>query len=171
MFSGKVLLLACVLHALILLFLLTLVRVVFTTPGTVPPEWLQKVNQEIQSYIQNEENIINKKGSQTSTSFSSEIDEEHRVQLNIRAKLELIEKSGKRFCKNCQNFKPKRCHHCRQCKQCWLKMDHHCQWLNNCIGFANYKLFLNLLFYGCKAIPKLRGTAVIHCPDLQQMLL
>jgi palmitoyltransferase len=41
--------------------------------------------------IANEENMI-KKGSQTSTSFSSEIDEDQKFQLNVRAKMELIDK-------------------------------------------------------------------------------
>lgn len=32
--------------------------------------------------------------------------------------------------------------HCRPCNRCTDKFDHHCQWLNNCIGESNYQLFV-----------------------------
>lgn len=44
-------------------------------------------------------------------------------------------------------MKPDRTHHCSQCHRCVLKMDHHCDWVGNCIGFYNYKYFLNTLFF------------------------
>jgi len=53
----------------------------------------------------------------------------------------------RRHCKWCGIYKPDRCHHCRVCRTCILKMDHHCPWIYNCVGYKNYKFFFLLLFY------------------------
>ncbi|KAK8330324.1 hypothetical protein V6Z12_A11G388400 [Gossypium hirsutum] len=52
-----------------------------------------------------------------------------------------------RYCQKCSHFKPPRAHHCRVCKICVLRMDHHCTWINNCVGHANYKVFFVFVVY------------------------
>ncbi|KAI7743848.1 hypothetical protein M8C21_018090 [Ambrosia artemisiifolia] len=56
-----------------------------------------------------------------------------------------------RYCKKCCLYKPPRSHHCRICKRCVLRMDHHCVWMNNCVGHANYKLFFVFVAYALLA--------------------
>lgn len=57
----------------------------------------------------------------------------------------------RRHCKWCAKYKPDRCHHCRVCRTCILRMDHHCPWIYNCVGFRNHKFFFLLLFYSAIA--------------------
>ena len=51
------------------------------------------------------------------------------------------------FCGKCNNPRPLRAHHCEICKKCTLKMDHHCPWVFDCIGYYNQKNFYQFLFY------------------------
>ena len=57
------------------------------------------------------------------------------------------EHKKRRYCLICHIFKPERCHHCSTCNKCILVMDHHCPWLNGCVGHSNRKFFMMLLFY------------------------
>ena len=35
--------------------------------------------------------------------------------------------------------------HCSSCQRCTSDFDHHCNWINNCIGRANYRLFAMMI--------------------------
>lgn len=50
-------------------------------------------------------------------------------------------------CKYCKQFKAVRAHHCTVCNLCIFKMDHHCPWINNCIGQNNQRYFLLFLIH------------------------
>lgn len=83
--------------------------------------------------------------------------------------LQEMKKTGmRRHCKWCGKYKPDRCHHCRVCKTCILKMDHHCPWIYNCVGFYNYKFFFLLLLYSaldCHFIVFTMAESVKQCYD------
>ncbi|XP_076065728.1 DNZDHHC/NEW1 zinc finger protein 11 [Oratosquilla oratoria] len=50
-------------------------------------------------------------------------------------------------CARCEMYRPPRAHHCRICQRCIRRMDHHCPWINNCVGEWNQKYFLQFLMY------------------------
>lgn len=43
--------------------------------------------------------------------------------------------------------KSKTTRHCVICKICVKAHDHHCKWINNCVGTANYRVFISFLVF------------------------
>ena len=52
----------------------------------------------------------------------------------------------KKICLECVRRKPKRSYHCQICKTCIEQYDHHCTWINNCVGKHNIGRFIAFLF-------------------------
>jgi palmitoyltransferase ZDHHC2/15/20 len=93
--------------------------------------------------------LINE-GYSTIEIFPNVSEDEHKLDLkgvNIFLQQDILNKNITKVksCNICKTFKPPRAHHCSSCNRCYLKFDHHCSFLDTCIGFHNYKFFYQFL--------------------------
>jgi hypothetical protein len=51
------------------------------------------------------------------------------------------------YCRYSKQPKPPRSHYDHVTKSLILNMDHYCPWMFNCVGYFNYRYFVNFLFY------------------------
>lgn len=61
--------------------------------------------------------------------------------------LKLVDPTENIKCQICVAYKPVRALHCNLCNKCVLRIENHCVWVNNCIGYYNFKACLLLSFY------------------------
>jgi len=141
-----------VIHHILIFFLIwSFTMSIVVDPGRVP-EWYARLEMERQ-------------GMHVPGNMFDAADEEQYLKLVAEAQGGSIEKkldgSG-RWCRKCHKVKPDRCHHCRICQRCVLKMDHHCPWINNCVGFYNYKYFFLFILYALLILFWVSATSFLN---------
>ncbi|KAM7390470.1 hypothetical protein PAMA_008568 [Pampus argenteus] len=96
-----------------------------------------------------------------------------------QAGVEQINSSRRNWCPVCRVMRPPRAGHCRICGVCVLRLDHHCVWINSCVGQANHRSFLLTLIlflltslYGISLVlqsvcpSQNLFTALLYCPGV-----
>ena len=76
---------------------------------------------------------------------------------------------ARRRCRTCKTYKLARSKHCRVCDRCVARFDHHCGWINGCVGEENYRHFLAflaatwaMLFYGAYLVAACAADLVLE---------
>jgi len=69
---------------------------------------------------------------------------ERDTSLSFVKLLDTMEASS--LCPDCKIVRTPRCRHCTLCNHCVDRYDHHCPWVNNCIGKGNFTRFYCFVF-------------------------
>mmetsp|Transcript_129542 Transcript_129542/g.242351 ORF Transcript_129542/g.242351 Transcript_129542/m.242351 type:complete len:741 (+) Transcript_129542:75-2297(+) len=60
----------------------------------------------------------------------------------------LVEKGDfKQVCVVCRARREMRSHHCKECGRCVQRLDHHCPWIDNCVGLGNQRSFYGFIVF------------------------
>lgn len=143
---GEIVAVTVVFHVLFLLMFIAFLRSALTPAGHIPDEMVWK-NGQFDIPQQDEDKL---RDILCDLNMPEDKIKQERAFIQSIPVIERKLKGAvpeKRFCNKCRLYKPDRTHHCKLCQRCVLRMDHHCPWIANCVGYNNYKYFVLFLFY------------------------
>jgi len=110
-----------------------------TTYGDAFFKNIREDDDELKSLNDSEEEVSDEDECDYPPESSISDDVMNSIKLEYKVKL--------KRCFQCYVVRPPRGHHCSFCKGCVMKMDHHCPWVNNCIGQFTQKFFILFCAY------------------------
>lgn len=150
-----------IIHCLVPWLLAFYIKTVWTSPGTVPPAYaegelyprrpadldLLLVQEEVEQIglLGESHDDWGSDIEEASAQIGQSTSSPSRPSSSPRVSTDQLLSIERSWCSRCDGWRPPRAHHCSVCNQCVLKMDHHCPWVANCVGFANYKFFLQFV--------------------------
>ncbi|XP_077657332.1 palmitoyltransferase ZDHHC19-like [Urocitellus parryii] len=73
------------------------------------------------------------------------------------------------WCPTCYFHRLPRTFHCKRCDICVEEFDHHCRWVNNCVGHRNIRLYLLLIVSLCLYLGTVLATCVVSITRRRNM--
>ena len=79
--------------------------------------------------------------------YSKPKDPPYTKPVNIKGASLVITKYSQQYCQKCKIYRPLRTYHCSACNACVTRLDHHCIFINNCVGINNHRYFMQFMVY------------------------
>jgi hypothetical protein len=73
------------------------------------------------------------------------------------------------LCPDCLVIRTPRSRHCNTCNKCVERFDHHCPWINNCVGVNNHAYFIFFLFFLVCTIISVLVCSIIGLLDAEAL--
>ena len=73
------------------------------------------------------------------------------------------------LCPDCLVVRTPRSRHCNTCNVCVERFDHHCPWINNCVGVNNHVYFIFFLFFLMSTIISVFTCTLIGLLDAEAL--